>query len=90
MSEDEHELNEIRPLDVGRAARMALASQNHDSIAMGLVLDEAAAEDTETNEGIIRLISALAAGYGVMAASVSPDDTQAPLLRLMAAVQDLE
>ena len=88
MSE-EHELNEIRPVDVGRAARMALASQNHDGIAMGLVLDEAAAEDTETHEGIVRLVSALAAGYGVMAARLSPDDTQAPLLQLISAVQDL-
>jgi hypothetical protein len=80
------DLNEIRPIDVGRAARMALASQNHDAAAIGLVITEAQNEDA----GLLRLLSALGAGYAVMAAHVAPNDPAAPLLSLIQATQTLD
>jgi hypothetical protein len=72
------EFEQIRNVDIGRAARMALASQNHDGPGMQLVLREAAADD----EGLARLVSALAAQGGSLAARLSPNDVAAPLLRL--------
>lgn len=83
---DSPDLTEIRPVDVTRAARMALASQNHDAAAMGLVISEAQDEDA----GILRLLSALGAGYAVMAAHLAPNDTAAPLLSLIQAAQTLD
>ncbi|MDJ0394248.1 hypothetical protein QMK17_13020 [Rhodococcus sp. G-MC3] len=73
------DFEQIRNVDIGRAARMALASQNHDGPGMELVLREASTED----EGLARLISALAAQGGSLAARLSPNDVAAPLLRLV-------
>ncbi|MDV6304860.1 hypothetical protein R3P93_20045 [Rhodococcus cerastii] len=70
----------IRNVDIGRAARIALASQNHDGPGMQLVLREAI-DDRE--EGLERLISALAGQGGSLAAQLSPADIAAPLLWLV-------
>ncbi|QII04358.1 hypothetical protein BH93_02360 [Rhodococcoides fascians A25f] len=73
------DLEQIRNIDVARAARMALASQNNDGPGMQLVLREAAADD----EGFARLISALAALARSLSNQLSPNDVAAPLLQLI-------
>lgn len=58
----DHPLNEVRHLDISRAARLALASIQGDGQLIARVIAEAAAEDDST-DALARLISASSAGY---------------------------
>lgn len=69
----------IRAVDVGRAARLSLASLNHDAANINGVIEEAIGEDG----GLIRLVVALAGQGAVLAGRLSPAEPDAYLLHLV-------
>lgn len=52
-----------------------------------MVVTEATADEPD---GLARLVSALAAGYAVMAARVAPDAPDSPLLALISRAADVD
>ncbi|OZD07690.1 hypothetical protein CH253_19815 [Rhodococcus sp. 06-156-3C] len=64
------------PADLTRAARVSLASQNHDLANMNAVISEAMAEEN----GLVRMIVALAGLGATLANRLSPDEPDAYLL----------
>jgi hypothetical protein len=69
----------IRAVDVGRAARISLASLNHDPANINAVIEEAHGEDG----GLVRLLVALAAQGAVLSNRLSPAEPDAYLLQLV-------
>ena len=69
----------IRALDVGRAARISLASLNHDPANINAVIEEAIGEDG----GLVRLLVALAGQGAVLSNRLSPAEPDAYLLQLV-------
>ncbi|MBB0990924.1 hypothetical protein G6009_05505 [Dietzia sp. SLG510A3-30A2] len=58
----DHPLNEVRSVDVARAARLALASMQGDGPLISAVLAETR-DEVDPTDALARLISASSAGY---------------------------
>jgi len=63
---------DIGAVDVGRAARIGLASRNRDAHGLNLVIAEAVADPD--GSGVLRLLVALAGQAGFMGELLSPPD----------------